>query len=76
MAKRLLDEAGLADPDGDGPRERFRLVYKTTNNDLRKMIGEVLQRNLKEIGIGIDIKTYEWGTFYSDIKKGIFSFTL
>lgn len=72
MAKRLLDEAGFADPDGNGPRERFRLVYKTTNNDLRKMIGEVLQRNLKEIGIGIDIKTYEWGTFYNDIKKGDF----
>lgn len=71
-ARRLLDEAGFADPDGDGPRERFRLVYKTTNNDLRKMIGEVLQKNLKEVGIGLDIRTYEWGTFYNDIKTGNF----
>ncbi len=71
-AKRLLDEAGFADPDGSGPMERFRLVYKTTNNDLRKMIGEVLQKNLKEVGIGLDIRTYEWGTFYNDIKTGNF----
>ncbi len=71
-AKRLLDEAGFPDPDGDGPKERFRLIYKTTNNDLRKMIGEVLQKNLKEVGIGIDIRTYEWGTFYNDIKTGNF----
>ena len=71
-ARRLLDEAGFADPDGDGHKERFRLVYKTTNNDLRKMIGEVLQKNLKEVGIGLDIRTYEWGTFYNDIKTGNF----
>ncbi|MEK6656218.1 MAG: ABC transporter substrate-binding protein [Nitrospirota bacterium] len=71
-AKRLLDEAGFTDPDGSGPMERFRLIYKTTNNDLRKMIGEVLQKNLKEVGIGLDIRTYEWGTFYNDIKTGNF----
>ncbi len=71
-SKRLLDEAGFADPDGDGPKERFRLIYKTTNNDLRKMIGEVLQKNLKDVGIGLDIRTYEWGTFYNDIKTGNF----
>ncbi|MBI5042538.1 MAG: ABC transporter substrate-binding protein [Nitrospirae bacterium] len=71
-ARSLLDEAGFADPDGSGPKERFRLVYKTTNNDLRKMIGEVLQKNLKEVGIGLDIRTYEWGTFYNDIKTGNF----
>lgn len=71
-AKRLLDEAGFTDPDGSGPMERFRLIYKTTNNDLRKMIGEVLQKNLKDVGIGLDIRTYEWGTFYNDIKTGNF----
>ncbi|HPQ80875.1 MAG TPA: ABC transporter substrate-binding protein [bacterium] len=29
-AKRLLDEAGYRDPDGDGPGARFRLTLKTS----------------------------------------------
>ena len=33
-AKRLLDEAGFSDPDGNGPQPRFRLSFKTTNIDL------------------------------------------
>lgn len=71
-AKRLLNEAGYPDPDGNGPRSRFKLTYKTTNNELRKRIAEVFQQQLKEVGIDVEIKTYEWGTFYSDIKKGNF----
>ncbi len=71
-ARKLLDEAGYPDPDGDGPKSRFRLTYKTTNNELRKRIAEVFQHQLKEVGIDVEIKTYEWGTFYSDIKKGNF----
>ena len=33
---------------------------------------EEMQKNLKEVGIGLDIRTYEWGTFYNDIKTGNF----
>ena len=71
-AKRLLDDAGYPDPDGDGPKKRFSLTYKTSQNELRRRIGEVIQSQLDGIGIDLQIRSYEWGTFYSDIKKGNF----
>lgn len=71
-AKRLLDEAGFPDPDGDGPLPRFKLSYKTTNIDLRRRIAEAFKDQLHKVGIELEIRTYEWGTFFDDIKKGHF----
>jgi len=71
-AKLLLDEAGYPDPDGDGPLPRFRLSFKTTNIDLRRRIAEALKEQLAQVGIELEIRAYEWGTFYSDVKKGNF----
>jgi len=71
-AKRLLDEAGFPDPDGNGPLPRFKLSYKTTNVDLRRRIAEAFKDQLQKVGIELEIRTYEWGTFFSDIKKGHF----
>ncbi|VAX20646.1 ABC transporter, substrate-binding protein (cluster 5, nickel/peptides/opines), partial [hydrothermal vent metagenome] len=61
-AKQILDDAGHKDPDGDGPQKRFTLRYSTSQNELRKRIAEVFQWQLSEAGIGIDIRSYEWGT--------------
>lgn len=71
-AKKLLDKAGYIDPDGDGPKHRFTLTYKTSQNELRKLIAEVFQEQLLKIGIYISIRNHEWGTFFSDIKSGNF----
>jgi peptide/nickel transport system substrate-binding protein len=71
-AKRLLDEAGFRDPDGDGPLPRFKLSFKSTNLDLRRRIAEALKEQLKSVGIELEVRAYEWGTFFSDIKKGNF----
>jgi peptide/nickel transport system substrate-binding protein len=71
-AKRLLDQAGFHDPDGNGPLPRFKLSYKTTNLDLRRRIAEALKQQLSEIGIELEVRTYEWGTFYADIRRGNF----
>jgi peptide/nickel transport system substrate-binding protein len=71
-AKRLLDEAGFPDPDGDGPRARFKLSFKTTNLDLRRRVAEALKEQLQHVGVELEIRTYEWGTFFGDIKKGNF----
>ena len=70
-AKTLLDEAGYPDPDGDGPEPRFALVYKTSNAPLRIRMGEVMQDQLKQVGIEIsEIQSFEWAKFYDDIKSG------
>ena len=32
----------------------------------------MLQEQLRRVGIALDIRSYEWGTFFSDIRKGNF----
>lgn len=71
-AKRLLDKAGFPDPDGAGPRPRFKLTYKTTTLDLSRRIAEAFKEQLYRVGIEVEVRTYEWGTFFGDIKKGNF----
>ncbi|MDP6559229.1 MAG: ABC transporter substrate-binding protein [Candidatus Binatia bacterium] len=71
-AKRLLDRSGFEDPDGEGPRPRFKLSFKTTTLDIRRRIAEVIKEQLKQVGIELEIQSHEWGTFYGDIKKGRF----
>lgn len=77
-AKKILDAAGFPDPDGAGPVKRFTLRYSTSQNELRRRVAEAFQWQLEKVGIGLDIRSYEWGSFYADIKKGnfqIFSLT-
>lgn len=74
-ARRLLDESGYPDPEGPAPR--FTLTHKTSQNELARRVVEVIQRQLSLIGIAVEIRSYEWGTFYADIKSGNFQlFTL
>jgi peptide/nickel transport system substrate-binding protein len=71
-ARQLLDAAGHPDPDGEGPRPRFSLTYKTTTNELAKEQANVFQEQLKKAGIQLEIRSFEWATFYDDIKAGRF----
>jgi peptide/nickel transport system substrate-binding protein len=71
-ARQLLDEAGLIDPDGGGPQMRFELLYKTSQNKDRVRIAERIAAQLKEVGIGVTVRAYEWATFFGDIRKGNF----
>jgi peptide/nickel transport system substrate-binding protein len=71
-AKRLLDQAGFPDPDGAGPRPRFRLIYKTSNQLIRRRLAEAIQAQLAAVGIAVDVRTYEWGPLYADVRAGNF----
>ena len=71
-ARAILDEAGYRDPDGAGPLPRFTLRYATSQNELRKRIAEVFQWQLAQAGVGLDIRSYEWGAFYDSIREGTF----
>ncbi len=71
-ARRLLDEAGYPDPDGDGPAVRFTLSYKTSTDKTGLEVARVIADQLGRVGIGIEVRSFEWGTFFSDVKKGDF----
>jgi peptide/nickel transport system substrate-binding protein len=71
-ARRLLDEAGYRIPGGDTDAPRLRLTYKTSQNEVRIRVATVIQEQLRRIGISVEIQSLEWGTFFSDVKKGNF----
>ena len=71
-AMALLDKAGFRDPDGEGPLPRLSLTYKTTTNRFRLAVARVLAHYLRQVGIDVEVKAYEWGTFFHDIKSGNF----
>jgi peptide/nickel transport system substrate-binding protein len=76
-ARALLDEAGYADPDGDGPEPRFHLSLKISNVEFNRLQSSVIQQNLRAVGIALDVRTYEFSTLYADVLKGNFQlFTL
>lgn len=74
-AKRLLDEAGFRDPDGDGPRMRFEkpIVYKLSGSSIAgRQYAGVIQNSLKDVGIPIDIQTQEQNTLLDELRSGNF----
>ena len=64
-ARALLDEAGYRDADGDGPLPRMTLTLKTTNIEFNRLQSALFQQNLHDIGIDLDVRTYEFATLYS-----------
>jgi peptide/nickel transport system substrate-binding protein len=65
-AKSLLKQAGY---DLESP---LQLSYKTSSDPFRLRLATIIQDQLKSVGINVDIRSYDWGTFYGDIKAGRF----
>lgn len=68
-ANALLDAAGYA-RGADGVR--FHLTMKTSTEETARLLASVLQQQLRAVGIALDIRSFEFGTFYSDVTKGSF----
>jgi len=66
-ARALLDEAGYR-PGPDGVR--LRLTYKTSADAFRVAVAHVLAAQLAEVGIAVEVRPFEFATFFADIKKG------
>ena len=66
-AKQLLDDAGLP-PDAAGIR--LRLVYKTSAVAFRVAVARAIASQLAEVGIAVEVRPFEFGTFFADIKRG------
>jgi len=71
-ARTLLDAAGLKDPDGDGPQPRLHLTLKVSNIEFNRLQSAVVQQNLRDVGIDLDVRTYEFATLYADVLAGNF----
>ncbi|MBI4081413.1 MAG: ABC transporter substrate-binding protein [Candidatus Lambdaproteobacteria bacterium] len=68
LAGRLLDEAGYPLAGG----RRFGLTYKTSTDRSAIFQARVIQSDLAKVGVTVDVRSYEWATFYDDIQKGNF----
>jgi peptide/nickel transport system substrate-binding protein len=68
-ANQLLDEADLR-PDARGIR--LRLVYKTSADAFRVSIARQIAGQLRAVGIEVEVRPFEFGTFFTDIKRGNF----
>lgn len=65
-ARRLLEEAGYS--NGHAPR----IVYTTSTDAFRLRLATIIQRQLVESGFEVELRSYDWGTFYGDIRSGRF----
>lgn len=68
-AKALLDEAGWVDSNGDGTRDKdgkeLVLGFGTTTREIRVDTQAVVQQMFKEVGIGLDLQTFDSDIFFA-----------
>ena len=67
-ALALLREAGWEDRDGDGWLDKdgqpFRFTLLTNQgNEVRRQVSELVQQQLRALGIDVTIRILEWSTF-------------
>ena len=64
LAKKLLLEANVKLP--------LKLIYKTSTDAQRVRLATILQAQMAKSGIDLQIKSLDWGTFFTDVKTGNF----
>ena len=67
-ARQLLDSAGYVAHNG----VRFHLTMKTSTEESTRLLAAVLQQQLRDVGIALDIRTFEFATFFADVTSGAF----
>jgi peptide/nickel transport system substrate-binding protein len=67
-AEQLLSAAGYPEVNG----VRFHLMMKTSTDANTRMMVAVMQQQLREVGIALDIRCFEFATFFSDVQHGAF----
>ena len=66
QAKALLKQAGY------NQETPLKLSYKTSSDPFRIRLATIIQSQLQAVGIEVDLRSYDWGTFFGDIKGGRF----
>ena len=67
-ARQLLNEAGYHAVNG----VRFHITMKTSTDATTRLLAAVFQQQLREVGIALDIRTFEFATFFADVTKGAY----
>jgi peptide/nickel transport system substrate-binding protein len=67
-ARVLLDAAGYPVVNG----VRFHITMKTSTDENTRLMVAVIQQQLREVGIALDIRSFEFGTFFADVTHGAF----
>jgi peptide/nickel transport system substrate-binding protein len=67
-ARQLLDSAGYPAVNG----VRFHITMKTSTDENTRLMVAVMQQQLREVGIVLDIRTFEFATFFADVTHGAF----
>lgn len=65
-ARALLAQAGFTSA------HPLELTYKTSNDPFRIRLATILQDQLAQVDVHVKIRSYDWGTFYGDVKAGRF----
>ena len=67
-AKKLLEEAGWVDTDGDGIRDKdgkpLKLTYQTSTNAVRQDFQSIIKQNWKEIGVDTELRNINASVFF------------
>jgi peptide/nickel transport system substrate-binding protein len=66
LVRELQRDLGLA------PDRPLELEYKTSSDPFRLRLAAALQAQLAEVGIRLRIRSFDWGTFFGDVKAGRF----
>jgi len=67
-ARHILDEAGYPGKNG----VRFRITMKTSTEESSRAMAAVFQQQLREVGIALEIRSFEVATFMADVTRGEF----
>ncbi|WP_252263542.1 ABC transporter substrate-binding protein [Paracidobacterium acidisoli] len=68
-ANALLDAAGYK-RGADGVR--FHIAMKTSTDETTRLMAAAIQQEMAAVGIALDLRSFEFATFYSDLTRGAF----
>ncbi len=67
-ARQILDAAGYTEKNG----VRFHITMKTSTEESSRAMAAVFQQQLRDVGIALDIRSFEAATFIADVTHGEF----